>query len=160
MLFSPCLFQLDGVATSRNHAAKTVDLKGNSYRDLMKAPNLIHCWDDVAKVPYMTDNDGNMVCTYEDERSIEYKCLFIKKMHLAGAMYWEYSCDDDSGTLQRAVYDNIMLTHFYAYSTSCKRTVCWCCLPRVFWRYCAMSCRWQRACCRILPLACRVVLFH
>ena len=90
------------------HAAKTVDLKGNSYRDLMKAPNLIHCWDDVAKVPYMTDNDGNMVCTYEDERSIEYKCQFIRKMHLAGAMYWEYSCDDDSGTLQRAVYDNIM----------------------------------------------------
>lgn len=35
---------------------------------------------------------------------------------------------------------------FLRYSASCIKMACWCCSPRVSWRYCAISCRWRRAC--------------
>ena len=65
-------------------------------------------WDDVAKVPYLINAEGEFVHTYENPRSIVLKCEFLKERGLLGAMYWEYSQDDYLGTMQKTVYEGVM----------------------------------------------------
>ena len=65
-------------------------------------------WDDVAKVPYLTNAEGEFVFTYENPRSIVLKCEWLKQRGLLGAMYWEYSQDDYLGTMQKTVYNGVM----------------------------------------------------
>jgi chitinase len=67
-------------------------------------------WDDVAKCPYLVDSNGEIVCTYENPQSIEIKCRYIADKGLRGAMYWEYSCDDENGTLRKSVYNGVKFT--------------------------------------------------
>jgi tetratricopeptide (TPR) repeat protein len=45
---------------------------------------------------------------YEDAESLAWKCKFIKETGMRGAMYWEYRCDDEVGTLRHAVWDGVM----------------------------------------------------
>ena len=65
-------------------------------------------WDDEAKVPYITDAEGNLVLGFENARSIAIKCDYVKDNGLRGAMYWEYSNDDENSTLRTTVADNIL----------------------------------------------------
>ena len=65
-------------------------------------------WDAQAQVPYLTDKDGKMVCTYEDAESIAGKCRLIREKGMLGGMYWEYDGDDAQGTLRKAVYEGII----------------------------------------------------
>ena len=79
----------------------------SSFGALVKRNDATRMWDDVAKVPYLV-KDGEMVCTYEDAESLSWKCKFIKEKGMRGAMYWEYRCDDETGTLRNAVWNGIM----------------------------------------------------
>lgn len=79
---------------------KLVELIGNGEYERV--------WDDEAKVPYLKDKEGKMVCTYEDVQSIGAKCRFIHEKGLLGGMYWEYDGDDAEGTLRNAVYNGVM----------------------------------------------------
>ena len=63
----------------------------------------IRVWDDVAKVPYLTDTEGTMLLGYDDEESVSWKGRFALSKGLLGAMFWEYRHDDSSGTLRRAL---------------------------------------------------------
>ena len=78
-----------------------------SYGALVKRTDVTRMWDDVAKVPYLM-KDGQFVCTYEDAESLAWKCKFIKETGMRGAMYWEYRCDDEVGTLRHVVWDGVM----------------------------------------------------
>ncbi len=79
----------------------------SSFGALVKRNDATRMWDDVAKAPYLV-KDGEMVCTYEDAESLSWKCKFIKEKGMRGAMYWEYRCDDETGTLRNAVWNGIM----------------------------------------------------
>ncbi len=79
-----------------------------NYKDIIKKEGYQRNWDDVAKVPYLTDSAGVMVCGYEDAVSIAEKCKFLKEKGMLGAMYWEYAGDDDQSTLAKAVYNGVM----------------------------------------------------
>jgi chitinase len=79
-----------------------------SYRNLVNLSGFTPQWDDVAKAPYLADAEGKMVVSYEDVRSIAYKCEYLHSKGLRGAMYWHYAHDDDEGTLRKAVYDGVM----------------------------------------------------
>lgn len=68
----------------------------------------IERWDDDAMVPYITDADGSLVLGFENARSIATKCDYVVDNGFRGAMYWEYSCDDDSSTLRSTVADRIL----------------------------------------------------
>lgn len=81
-----------------------------SYKELTLLNGYQRHWDEIAKVPYMTDSTGHYICSYEDVLSIRCKCAFIKQCGLRGAMYWEYGCDDENGTLRKAVYDNLFVS--------------------------------------------------
>lgn len=65
-------------------------------------------WDDVAKCPYLVDTAGNIICSYENPKSIEIKCKYVIDNDLRGIMYWEYSADDSVGTLRKSVYNHLI----------------------------------------------------
>jgi chitinase len=50
-------------------------------------------WDHRAKAPYLFNRDKKIFISYDDEQSVADKCKYVKKHHLAGAMFWEYFSD-------------------------------------------------------------------
>ena len=62
-------------------------------------------WDDVAKVPYVTNTSGQFVFGYDNARSLTAKCQYIVDYDLAGGMYWEYANDNLIGTERSTVFD-------------------------------------------------------
>ena len=61
-------------------------------------------WDDVAKVPYLTDVTGStMYLGYDNARSVGFKGEFAKDHGMLGAMCWEYRHDDSNQTLLKAL---------------------------------------------------------
>jgi len=77
------------------------------YKNLIKT-EYTRNWDDVAKAPYLTDEEGKFIFTYETTQSIALKCEFLKARGMLGAMYWDYNGDDDERTLSKAVYYGVM----------------------------------------------------
>ena len=65
-------------------------------------------WDSIALVPYLVDEQGNMVLALENATSITHKCNYILTKGLRGAMYWDCDDDDDSFTLSRTVWNLLM----------------------------------------------------
>ena len=83
----------------------------NDYKSLIQLPTdkFTAEWDDTAKAPYLVEvASGNVVCTYDDPRSIAIKCDYITEKGMKGAMYWDYDGDTEDHTLARAVWDGVM----------------------------------------------------
>lgn len=60
---------------------------------LVNQKGFVRYWDNVSKTPYLFNADKKIFVTYDDEESLTLKCQYIKKHHLAGAMFWEYFSD-------------------------------------------------------------------
>ena len=54
-------------------------------------------------VPYLQDELGQNVLSYDDAESVELKGEYVKQGGYLGAMFWEYRCDDSKNTLLRAL---------------------------------------------------------
>lgn len=65
--------------------------------------DLTEHWDSVAMVPYIADTAGVLVVGYENPRSIEIKCDYLKEKGFRGAMSWRTELDLDSMQLARTV---------------------------------------------------------
>lgn len=52
-------------------------------------------FDEECKVPYRYDAVNKIFISFENERSIMYKCQYINELGLAGIMYWQYGQDID-----------------------------------------------------------------
>lgn len=78
------------------------------YKDLEVRPGCKVVWDEEAQVPYIENADGELVLGYNDPKSIEIKCQYILDQDLLGAMYWEYTCDNEQGELRTIVADYMM----------------------------------------------------
>jgi len=50
-------------------------------------------WDAKAKAPYLFNPEKKIFISYDDERSVKEKCKYVRRNHLAGAMFWEYNSD-------------------------------------------------------------------
>ncbi len=90
--------RFDGVENKNNglhRPATSICLYGPGFDDLYE--NYIDkngwtsFWDNTAKAPWLFN--GSSFITYENERSIAEKCVYIKQKGLLGVMYWEHSCD-------------------------------------------------------------------
>lgn len=77
------------------------------FKDLEKQTKYESKWDDIAQVPYLVNDNGEFICTYENQESIVIKCHFIKERGLLGGMYWEYSGDNEEGTLRKTVFNEL-----------------------------------------------------
>lgn len=81
-----------------------------SFMDYKKVADLegyTEHWDDVAKVPYLTNEDGVLVFGFENPRSLAIKCEYILSRGLLGGMYWDYDGDNEAGDLRRTVYETL-----------------------------------------------------
>lgn len=78
------------------------------YKDLKVFDGCKIVWDSLAQVPYIENSKGQLVLGFNDPEAIEIKCKYILDNDLLGAMYWEYTCDDEQGTLRSIVTDYMM----------------------------------------------------
>ena len=63
------------------------------YNILLKAGEYNRKWDEKAVVPYMLGKKVNSFLSYDDPKSVEAKCEFIKDNKAAGCLIWEISQD-------------------------------------------------------------------
>lgn len=75
-----------------------------NYKSLERQKKYEVKWDDVAKVPYLVNSKGEMIYTYENQKSLKLKCEYILSRNLLGGMYWAYDDDDEGATLIKTVY--------------------------------------------------------
>lgn len=93
----------------RNHGflqiAKTGGGYGPNYQKLaeeyINKNGYIAYWDDEAKAPYLFN--GSTFITYDDPKSITYKCDYVLEEGYGGIFYWEHNCDQ-TGTLLDTIY--------------------------------------------------------
>lgn len=78
------------------------------YKKIKDLEGYTENWDDVAKVPYLTNSDGIFVFGYENPRSLAIKCEYIIERDLLGGMHWEYDGDNETGDLRRVVYEYLI----------------------------------------------------
>ncbi len=87
---------------------------GAKHRDFLAfkehgySPEYKECWDESAKVPYLTDSIGELIFGYENPRSIGYKCQYIKDQNLRGGMYWCYESDGPGHPLAQKVKEYLI----------------------------------------------------
>ncbi len=79
------------------------------YNEIDKLTGYKTQWDETAKVPYLTDDEGNFVCGYENPLSLAIKCKYITDEGLLGGMYWDYDGDNENGDLRKAVYGGLTI---------------------------------------------------
>lgn len=73
------------------------------YRDIEIQPSMEVRWDSIGCVPYVVDSLGSFILGYENPRSLEIKCDYIKELGLRGAMCWRTELDNDSLELAHTV---------------------------------------------------------
>jgi chitinase len=61
-------------------------------------------------VPYLTQDDGPTLWSYDDPQSIGLKCDYVVENNLAGVMIWDVAGDliDDQQELLKTVADRLM----------------------------------------------------
>lgn len=97
-----------------------VDSKGKvgysiKYKDIVPIVNegkymgvtvnrkLHRVWDAQSMVPYLADESGRNVLSYDDPDSVEAKGLYVKNGGLLGAMFWEYRGDTSGHDLLKSL---------------------------------------------------------
>lgn len=78
------------------------------FKDIKVADGCTECWDDEAKVPFITDKDGNFVLSSDNARSIGLKCDYILSQDLLGGMFWDDAGDNSSLTLHKVIAGKLL----------------------------------------------------
>lgn len=79
------------------------EMKGARFGKLSAPEGYTFMFDETAKAPFLVNGEGVPVIGFDDARSLNYKCDFIIEKGLRGVMYWEYSGDDEQGTLRNTL---------------------------------------------------------
>ena len=78
-------------------------LSKGTYRNKPLARKVTRQWEPTSMVPFLTDEAGVNVLSYDDPESVAAKGLFVKNNGLLGAMFWEYRYDTSDHALNKAV---------------------------------------------------------
>ena len=79
------------------------------FKNVKVPSGYTNCWDDEAKVPYVTDKNGRFVLSYDNARSIGLKCDYILENELLGAMFWDDAGDDSNDTLHKTIANKLFV---------------------------------------------------
>ena len=77
------------------------------YKGKPLARKVTRRWEPTSMVPYLVDEDGLNVLSYDDPESVELKGKYAKANGHLGAMFWEYRCDTDDHALLKALVKGI-----------------------------------------------------
>ncbi len=86
----------------------------NDYKHISTDSLTIEKWDQVSKVPYIADKEGELLLGYDNPRSLRIKCEYALEMGLKGAMYWDYDGDNADGDLRKTVAKSILEERYAA----------------------------------------------
>ena len=78
-------------------------LNDGKYKDKPLARPVYRRWESTAKVPYLVDDSGKNVLSYDDPESMAEKGAYIKAKGLLGGMFWEFRYDTSDFQLQKAL---------------------------------------------------------
>jgi chitinase len=75
------------------------------YQDLVQnyLPSYQRHVDPDARVPWLYSPTSQVMISYDDPESLAAKAAYAAGRGLGGVMFWELSCDDDQGSLIRAL---------------------------------------------------------
>ncbi|MBO4566329.1 MAG: glycoside hydrolase [Bacteroidales bacterium] len=78
-------------------------LEKGMYRGKPLARPVYRRWESTSMVPYLVDDAGVNVLSYDDPESVTAKGEYVKKDGELGAMFWEYRYDDDNRSLIKSL---------------------------------------------------------
>ncbi len=78
-------------------------LEKGKYKGAALARNVHRMWEFTSMVPYLADDSGKNVLSYDDPESVEAKGAYVKAGGMLGAMFWEYRCDSADHALLKAL---------------------------------------------------------
>lgn len=98
--------ETDGIGKSSSAGGSaTQTFIYQTYLNNPNAQGVTIGFDDECKVPYIYDSNNRLFISYDNEKSIGYKCEYVKEKGLAGMMYWQDSQDYEH-ILLNALYNN------------------------------------------------------
>lgn len=78
-------------------------LEKGKYKDKPLARPVYRRWEAASKVPYLVDDSGKNVLSYDDPESMTEKGKYVKDKKILGAMFWEYRYDTSDKALLKAL---------------------------------------------------------
>ena len=78
-------------------------LNKGTYKGKPLARAVKRQWEPTSMVPFLVDETGKNVLSYDDPESVEAKGTYVKANGHLGAMFWEYRCDTDDHALLKAL---------------------------------------------------------
>ena len=82
-------------------------LEKGTYKGKALARPVHRQWDATAMVPFLVDDAGKNVLSYDDPESVAAKGAYVKANGMLGAMFWEYRCDTDDHALLKPLVNAI-----------------------------------------------------
>lgn len=82
-------------------------LEKGKYKGAALARNVHRMWEFTSMVPYLADDSGKNVLSYDDPESVAEKGAYVKAGGMLGAMFWEYRCDTSDHALLKALVKSI-----------------------------------------------------
>ena len=82
-------------------------LNKGTYKGKALARAVHRQWDATAMVPFLVDDAGKNVLSYDDPESVAAKGAYVKENGMLGAMFWEYRCDTDDHALLKPLVNAI-----------------------------------------------------
>ncbi len=78
-------------------------LNKGTYRGKPLARAVHRRWEPSSMVPYLVDDAGKNVLSYDDPESVAAKGAYVKTNGHLGAMFWEYRYDTDDNALLKSL---------------------------------------------------------
>ena len=78
-------------------------LNKGTYKGKALARAVKRQWDPTAMVPFLVDDAGKNVLSYDDPESVAAKGAYVTANGHLGAMFWEYRCDTDDHALLKSL---------------------------------------------------------
>ena len=82
-------------------------LNKGTYKGKALARAVKRQWEPTSMVPFLVDDAGKNVLSYDDPESVAAKGTYVKENGMLGAMFWEYRCDTDDHALLKPLVNAI-----------------------------------------------------
>ena len=78
-------------------------IEKGKYKGAALSRNVHRMWEFTSMVPYLADDSGKNVLSYDDPESVAAKGNYVTSGGMLGAMFWEYRCDTPDHALLKAL---------------------------------------------------------
>jgi chitinase len=90
-----------GVGSTNNGLWQPVTGEGSGIQfwqtvPLVNSQGFVRYWDSVAKAPYLYNAQTQTFITYNDAEAEKARTAYVKRNHLGGIMFWQYSGDPEN----------------------------------------------------------------